>query len=69
MNDPSAVSRCLYLLATLANLEKNYGQSKALLEKAQMIGGGEHFWYNSTLCLTDAILGEEKEGKEKMVRK
>lgn len=69
MNNPCAVSRCLYLLAVLANLEKNHGQAKTLLEKAQMIGGNEHFWYNSTLCFTDAILGDDKERKEKMVRK
>ncbi|XP_060097359.1 cilia- and flagella-associated protein 46 [Heteronotia binoei] len=68
MNNPCAISRCLYLLAMLANLEKNHGQSKALLEKAQMIGGNEHFWYNSTLCFTDAILGEDKERKEKMMQ-
>ncbi|XP_054839221.1 cilia- and flagella-associated protein 46 [Eublepharis macularius] len=68
MNNPCAVSRCLYLLAVLGNLEKNHGQSKALLEKAQLIGGNDNFWYNSTLCLTDAILGEDKERKEKMMQ-
>ncbi|XP_061491602.1 cilia- and flagella-associated protein 46 isoform X1 [Rhineura floridana] len=68
MNDLCAVSRCLYLLAVLANLEKNHGQAKALLEKSQLIGGNEKFWHNSTLCLTEAILGEDKEGKVKMLR-
>ncbi|XP_077206307.1 cilia- and flagella-associated protein 46 isoform X2 [Paroedura picta] len=68
MNNPCAVARCLYLLAVLANFEKNHGQSKVLLEKAQMIGGNERFWYNSTLCLTDAIWGEDKERKEKMMQ-
>ncbi|KAH0623635.1 hypothetical protein JD844_006596 [Phrynosoma platyrhinos] len=67
MNDLCTVSRCLYLLAVLANLEKNHGQAKALLEKAQLIGGNEMFWYNSTLCLTDAIVGDVREGKEKMM--
>ncbi|XP_053164122.1 cilia- and flagella-associated protein 46 isoform X2 [Hemicordylus capensis] len=67
-DDPCAVSRCLYLLAMLANLEKNYGQSKALLEKAQLIGGNEHFWYNSTVCFTDAILGEDKNRKFKTLQ-
>ncbi|XP_048363031.1 LOW QUALITY PROTEIN: cilia- and flagella-associated protein 46 [Sphaerodactylus townsendi] len=68
MNNPSAVSRCLYLLAVLANLEKNHEQSITLLKKAQSIGGNVHFWYNSTLCLTDAILGEDKERKKKMTQ-
>lgn len=63
------MSRCLYLLAVLANLEKNHGQAKALLEKAQLLGGNEQFWYNSTLSLTEAILEEETEGKQNMVRK
>ncbi|XP_063162642.1 cilia- and flagella-associated protein 46 [Candoia aspera] len=66
MNDPSAVSRCLYLLAVLANLEKNHGQAKVLLEKARLIGGNEQFWHNSTFSLTDAILGDDQEVNEKM---
>ncbi|XP_066477527.1 cilia- and flagella-associated protein 46 [Tiliqua scincoides] len=66
MNDPCAVSQCLYLLAVLANLEKNHRQSKVLIEKAQLIGGSEHFWHCSTLCLTDAILGRDKEEEDKM---
>ncbi|XP_064320516.1 cilia- and flagella-associated protein 46 isoform X4 [Phalacrocorax carbo] len=60
------VSRCLYLLAVLANLERNHGQAKALLEKAQLLGGNEWFWYNSTLSLIEAILEEEGEGKQSM---
>ncbi|EMP42161.1 TPR repeat-containing protein C10orf93 [Chelonia mydas] len=69
MNDIHAVSRCLYLLAVLANLEKNHGQAKALLEKAQLIGGNEQFWYNSTLSLIQAVLEEDKEGKERVACK
>ncbi|XP_030342205.1 cilia- and flagella-associated protein 46 isoform X3 [Strigops habroptila] len=60
------VSRCLYLLAVLANLEKNHRQAKALLEKAQLLGGDEQFWYNSTLSLIEAILEEDGEGKQSM---
>ncbi|KAJ6668911.1 hypothetical protein lerEdw1_007720 [Lerista edwardsae] len=67
MNDLCAVSRCLYLLAVLANLEKNHRQSKVLIEKAQLIGGSEQFWHRSTMCLTDAILGQDKEEEDKMV--
>nr|XP_056706458.1 cilia- and flagella-associated protein 46 [Euleptes europaea] len=66
MDNPCSVARCLYLLAVLANLEKNHGQSKMLLEKALLIGGHVHFWYNTTWCLADAILGEDKERKQKM---
>ncbi|XP_053805707.1 cilia- and flagella-associated protein 46 isoform X3 [Vidua chalybeata] len=62
----SDTSRCLYLLAVLANLERNHRQAKALLEKAQFLGGDEQFWYNSTLSLTEAILEEEGEGKQSM---
>lgn len=63
------MSRCLYLLAVLANLERNHRQAKALLEKAQLLGGDEQFWYNSTLSLIEAILEEDREGKQSMVRK
>uniref|UniRef100_H3A8V7 Uncharacterized protein n=1 Tax=Latimeria chalumnae TaxID=7897 RepID=H3A8V7_LATCH len=59
-----ALARCLYLLAMLANSEKNHGQAKTLLEEAQKIGGDEHFWYNTTLCLLQAILGEDSKDKE-----
>ncbi|XP_064572943.1 cilia- and flagella-associated protein 46 [Zonotrichia leucophrys gambelii] len=62
----SDMSKCLYLLAVLANLERNHRQAKALLEKAQLLGGDEQFWYNSTLSLTEAILEEEEEGKQSM---
>ncbi|XP_059333026.1 cilia- and flagella-associated protein 46 [Ammospiza nelsoni] len=62
----SDMSKCLYLLAVLANLERNHRQAKALLEKAQLLGGDEQFWYNSTLSLTEAILEEEGEGKQSM---
>ncbi|XP_066410721.1 cilia- and flagella-associated protein 46 [Molothrus aeneus] len=62
----SDMSKCLYLLAVLANLERNHRQAKALLEKAQLLGGDEEFWYNSTLSLTEAILEEEGEGKQSM---
>ncbi|XP_027548081.1 cilia- and flagella-associated protein 46 isoform X5 [Neopelma chrysocephalum] len=62
----SDVSRCLYLLAVLANLERSHRQAKALLEKAQLLGGNEQFWYDSTLSLIEAILEEEGEGKQSM---
>ncbi|XP_013916051.1 PREDICTED: cilia- and flagella-associated protein 46 [Thamnophis sirtalis] len=68
MNSPCGASRCLYLLAVLANLEKNHGQAKALLEKARLIGGNEQFWHSSTFALTDAILGDDQEVNEKMMQ-
>lgn len=63
------MSRCLYLLAVLASLERNHRQAKALLEKAQLLGGNEEFWYNSTLGLIEAVLEGEGEGRQSMVRK
>ncbi|XP_074015315.1 cilia- and flagella-associated protein 46 [Numenius arquata] len=63
---PNDVSRCLYLFSVLANLERNHGQARALLEKAQLLGGNEWFWYSSTLSLVDAILEEEGEGKQSL---
>ncbi|XP_023492381.2 cilia- and flagella-associated protein 46 isoform X4 [Equus caballus] len=64
LEDPCAESNCLYLLAQLANKERNYGQAKKLIERAQLLGGGEEFWYKSTLTLADALLSTEKEGRE-----
>lgn len=63
-DDPCAESQCLHLLAQLANKENNYGQAKRLAEQAQRRGGGEEFWYRSTLTLADAILSMEGEGRE-----
>ncbi|XP_008935152.1 PREDICTED: tetratricopeptide repeat protein 40, partial [Merops nubicus] len=66
LRDCYGMSRCLYLLAVLANLEKKHGQAKALLEKAQLLGGNEQFWYKSTLSLIEAILKEDGKGKWSM---
>ncbi|XP_056351637.1 cilia- and flagella-associated protein 46 [Oenanthe melanoleuca] len=62
----SDVSRCLYLLAVLANLERNHRQAEALLEKAQLLGGDEEFCCNCALSLTQAILEEQGQGKHSM---
>ncbi|XP_045438178.1 cilia- and flagella-associated protein 46 [Pipistrellus kuhlii] len=64
LKDPCAEAQCLQLLAQLANKEKNYGQARRMVERAQRLGGGEEFWYQSTLTLADTILSVEKEGKE-----
>ncbi|XP_054238278.1 cilia- and flagella-associated protein 46 [Indicator indicator] len=60
------LSRCLYLLAVLANLERNHRQAKVFLDKAQLLGGNEQFWYNSTLSLIEAVLEGEEEGRQSM---
>ncbi|XP_032047141.1 cilia- and flagella-associated protein 46 [Aythya fuligula] len=69
LRTPYDASRCLYLLAVLANLEKKHRQAKALLEKAQLLGGNEQFWYNSTVSLIEAILEEEGEEKRRLACK
>lgn len=69
LKDPCAEAKCLQLLAQLANKEKNYGQARKMIELAQSLGGGEEFWYQSTLTLVDTLLSTEKEGKEVMVRR
>ncbi|XP_059517976.1 cilia- and flagella-associated protein 46 [Myotis daubentonii] len=66
LKDPCAEAKCLQLLAQLANKEKNYGQARKMIELAQRLGGGEEFWYQSTLTLADTLLSTEKEGKEVM---
>ncbi|KAM9188465.1 cilia- and flagella-associated protein 46 [Mergus octosetaceus] len=69
LRTPYDASRCLYLLAVLANLEKKHRQAKALLEKAQILGGNEQFWYNSTVSLIEAILEEDGEEKQRLACK
>ncbi|XP_016061813.1 PREDICTED: cilia- and flagella-associated protein 46 [Miniopterus natalensis] len=67
VKDPCAESQCLHLLAQLANKERNYSHGRRMVEAAQRRGGGEDFWYRSTLTLADALLSTGKEGKEVMV--
>lgn len=67
LEDPCAQSRCLHLLAQLANKERNYEQARRLVEHAQLLGGGEDFWYSSSLTLADALLSLGTEGTEMAV--
>ena len=39
-----------------------------MVEKAQRLGGGEEFWYQSTLTLADSLLSAEGERRETLVR-
>ncbi|XP_066549340.1 cilia- and flagella-associated protein 46 [Amia ocellicauda] len=54
--DKAAEARCLYLLAVLANYERNHSQATALFVKAQEIGGDERFWFCVTVGLVEATL-------------
>lgn len=68
LGDPLAQSRCMHLLAQLANKEKKYGQARRMVEQAQRLGGSEEFWYQSTLTLADTLLSAEGERRETLVR-
>ncbi|XP_077311369.1 cilia- and flagella-associated protein 46 isoform X2 [Lithobates pipiens] len=57
--------RCLYLLSVLANCEKNHGQARSLLLEAKELKRDAKLLYETTCSLTEAILGEEKEDKER----
>ncbi|XP_075468672.1 cilia- and flagella-associated protein 46 isoform X5 [Ascaphus truei] len=65
IGDKYDILKCLYLLSVLANSEKNHGQARELLMEVQQIERDAEFWYKTTMSLTDAVLGENKEGKEK----
>eukprot|EP00070_Physeter_catodon_P030862 XP_028337756.1 cilia- and flagella-associated protein 46 [Physeter catodon] len=67
LDDPCAESKCLHLLARLANKEKKYGQARKMIERAQHLGGSEQFWYDSTLTLADTLLSTENERGEAVV--
>lgn len=68
LDDACAEARCLLLLAQLANKERNYGQARKMVWHAQRLGGGEEFWYRSTLTLADALLSPQEEGQTAVVR-
>nr|DBA15094.1 TPA: hypothetical protein GDO54_004351 [Pyxicephalus adspersus] len=57
--------KCLYLLSVLANCEKNHGQAKSLLLEAKGLERDANLLYETTCSLTEAILGEDKEGRNK----
>ncbi|XP_051883705.1 cilia- and flagella-associated protein 46 [Pristis pectinata] len=64
LENKEALANVFYLLAVLANHERNFGQAKLLLKEAQDIGGNEYFWYDVITCLVNAILGENLEGSK-----
>ena len=68
LDDSCAEAKCLHLLAQLANKERNYGQAKKMVKLAQRLGGGEEFWYRSTLTLADSLLSTEEEARRVAVR-
>ncbi|XP_048465131.1 cilia- and flagella-associated protein 46 [Rhincodon typus] len=65
--DKANLAKVLYLLAVLANCEKNHGQAKLLLKEAQSIGGNEYFWYDTITCLICAIQGENLKNSKEQV--
>lgn len=59
--------KCLYLLSVLANCEKNHGQARSLLLEAKDLKRDAKLLYETTCSLIEAILGEEKEERERKV--
>ncbi|XP_075389603.1 cilia- and flagella-associated protein 46 [Tenrec ecaudatus] len=67
LDEPCAESRCMQLLAELANKEMNHKQAERLTERAQQLGGNEDFWYRSTLTLAETILSSENQDRHLVV--
>ncbi|XP_077469731.1 cilia- and flagella-associated protein 46 [Stigmatopora argus] len=57
-DDQSVMPRILLSMATLACEEHNYAEALYLLDKAQAMGGDEHFWYKFTLTKVAAVVGQ-----------
>ncbi|XP_068112949.1 cilia- and flagella-associated protein 46 isoform X2 [Hyperolius riggenbachi] len=57
--------KCLYLLSMLANCEKNHGQAISILLETKDLERDAELLYGTTLTLTEAVMGEEKEGRER----
>ncbi|XP_072485231.1 cilia- and flagella-associated protein 46 isoform X2 [Notamacropus eugenii] len=66
LSDACAEARSLYLLSELAKKELKYEQAKKMIEKAQVLGGGEEFWYYSTVALIETLLAQER-GRESLI--
>ncbi|XP_077350768.1 cilia- and flagella-associated protein 46 isoform X2 [Festucalex cinctus] len=56
--DQTVMPRILLGMATLACDEHNHTQALYLLDKAQALGGDEHFWYKFTLIKVAAVVGQ-----------
>ncbi|XP_027696309.1 cilia- and flagella-associated protein 46 [Vombatus ursinus] len=66
LGDTCAEAKSLYLLAELAKKELKYEQAKKMIEKAQVLGGSEEFWYYSTIALIETLLAQER-GRESLI--
>ncbi|XP_036591480.1 cilia- and flagella-associated protein 46-like [Trichosurus vulpecula] len=66
LKDVCAEAKSLYLLAELAKKELKYEQAKKMIEKAQVLGGSEEFWYYSTIALIETLLAQER-GRESLI--
>ncbi|XP_061914763.1 cilia- and flagella-associated protein 46 isoform X8 [Entelurus aequoreus] len=58
--DKTVMGRIFLNVAVLASDEQNYAQALYLLEKAQALGGDEHFWYKFTLTKITAVVGQRQ---------
>ncbi|XP_069755663.1 cilia- and flagella-associated protein 46 isoform X2 [Narcine bancroftii] len=67
LENKEALAKIFYLLAVLANHERNFGQAKLLLKKAQNFGGNEYFCFDVITCLVNAILRENLEDSNEQV--
>ncbi|KAM9325060.1 LOW QUALITY PROTEIN: cilia- and flagella-associated protein 46 [Gastrophryne carolinensis] len=65
IGDRANQMRCLHLLTELANCEKNHGQAISLLHEARDLERDAELLCETSLILTEAVLGEGKEGKER----
>lgn len=63
-----AQAQCLCLLAQLANKERDFRGARQMVEEAQQLGGGEEFWFHSTLTLADALLSMDPRQQNTEVR-
>ncbi|XP_042358180.1 cilia- and flagella-associated protein 46 [Plectropomus leopardus] len=58
LRDQNARARSLLSLAALACEEQNFVQALILLDKAQVLGGDEEFWYKLTLTKVRAVVSQ-----------
>lgn len=58
--DHKTLAKTLLSQASLACAEHKFEQALKFLEKAQVLGGDENFWYQLTLTFIKAVAGQRE---------
>lgn len=60
LQDHKTLAKTLLTQASLACAENKFDKALIFLDKAQVLGGDENFWYQLTLTFVKAVAGQRK---------